>query len=124
MFIFILFFLIICIFVVVFSSLYTISFKINYNYVYIAQSFPTPMEEPKKVLKVHYLGVTNVSKATGMEVLNAAIEHLTNSLPMEKWQFVNVAVAPSTITISEIGVRKLFLIKLKGLKLCAIVSCL
>lgn len=70
---------------------------------YAAQSFPTPMEEPKKVLKVHYLGMTQVNKATGMDVLNAAIEHMTTTVHMDKWQFVNVAVAPSTITICEPG---------------------
>ena len=63
------------------------------------------MEEPKKVLRVHYLGQTKVNKATGMDVLNSAIEQMSTSIPMEQWQFVNVAVAPSTITISELGVR-------------------
>lgn len=28
-------------------------------------SFPTPMEEPKKVVRCHFLGVTQVPKATG-----------------------------------------------------------
>lgn len=68
---------------------------------YSAQYFPTPMEEPKKVLKVYYLGSTNVDKATGVETLNNAIEKLSSSIPKSEYKYVNVAVAPSTITISE-----------------------
>ncbi|GIY86102.1 protein Fe65 homolog [Caerostris darwini] len=70
---------------------------------YVGQLFPTPMEEPKKVLKVYYLGSTNVEKATGVDVLNDAIEQLTNSIRKSDYKYVNVAVAPSTITISEPG---------------------
>ncbi|XP_054721218.1 protein Fe65 homolog [Uloborus diversus] len=70
---------------------------------YTGPFFPTPMEEPKKVLKVHYLGSINVKKATGVEILNDAIEQLTSSLPLSEYKYVNVAVAPSTITISELG---------------------
>ena len=36
-----------------------------------------------------------------MEVLNMAIDRMTQKVPAEKWQFVSVAVAPSTITITE-----------------------
>lgn len=70
---------------------------------YTSQSFPTPMEEPKKVLKVHYLGTTLVTRALGIEVLNAAIDQLVSVIPYEQYKFVNVAVAPSTITILEPG---------------------
>ncbi|KFM63455.1 Amyloid beta A4 precursor protein-binding family B member 2, partial [Stegodyphus mimosarum] len=70
---------------------------------YAGQFFPTPMEEPKKVLKVHYLGCTNVEKATGVDVLNDAIGQLSDSVPKSEYKYVNVAVAPSTITISEPG---------------------
>lgn len=66
-----------------------------------AQYFPTPMEEPKKVLKVYYLGSTNVGRATGVETLNSAIEKLSSAIPKSEYKYVNVAVAPSTITISE-----------------------
>lgn len=65
----------------------------------IAQSFPTPMEEPKKVLKAKYLGSMEVQQATGMEVLNAAIETATNERNPDQWESVNVAVAPSMISI-------------------------
>ena len=39
-----------------------------------------------------------------MDVLNSAIESIYKRVPAEKWEFVSVAVAPSTITISEHGV--------------------
>ncbi|KAL0273351.1 UNVERIFIED_CONTAM: hypothetical protein PYX00_006040 [Menopon gallinae] len=68
----------------------------------VNQSFPTPMEEPKKVLRAQYLGSYQVSKATGMDVLNEAIDQLANT-PQEFWVPVNVAVAPSMISISQTG---------------------
>ena len=40
----------------------------------------------------------------GVEVLNCAMEKVYAQVPPEKWVFVNVAIAPSTITISEYGV--------------------
>ncbi|XP_065207171.1 protein Fe65 homolog isoform X2 [Planococcus citri] len=72
------------------------------NYTAISQSFPTPMEEPKKVLKALYLGSLQVNKASGMDVLNDAIDCLVNKKPQNEWEPVNVAVAPSTITISDL----------------------
>lgn len=66
------------------------------------QSFPTPMEEPKKVLRAQYLGSCQVNKATGMDVLNDAIEQLSNS-PQDTWIPVSIAVAPSMISISQQG---------------------
>ncbi|XP_069695921.1 protein Fe65 homolog isoform X1 [Periplaneta americana] len=65
----------------------------------VTQSFPTPMEEPKKVLRAQYLGSTQVTRATGMDILNDAIERLVSTVPTEKWRSVNVAVAPSMISI-------------------------
>ena len=59
------------------------------------------MEEPKKVIKSQYVGVVQVTKSTGIEVLNAAIEAASNDNP-KPWKPVNVAIAPSTITISNI----------------------
>jgi hypothetical protein len=35
--------------------------------------FPAPMEEPKKIIRCRYLGQINVSKPSGMDVLNEAI---------------------------------------------------
>lgn len=37
---------------------------------------PTPIEEPKKTVRCHFLGVTQVPKATGIEVLNEAVDRL------------------------------------------------
>lgn len=64
-----------------------------------AQSFPTPMEEPKKLLRAQYLGSMQVSQATGMEILNDAIDHTVANTPVNQWRSVNVAVAPSMISI-------------------------
>ncbi|OXU27458.1 hypothetical protein TSAR_014227 [Trichomalopsis sarcophagae] len=64
-----------------------------------AQSFPTPMEEPKKVLRAQYLGSMQVSQATGMEILNDAIDQLVGNTPINQWRNVNVAIAPSMISI-------------------------
>uniref|UniRef100_A0A0A9X2N4 Amyloid beta A4 protein-binding family B member 2 n=1 Tax=Lygus hesperus TaxID=30085 RepID=A0A0A9X2N4_LYGHE len=66
----------------------------------LTQSFPTPMEEPKKVLHAQYLGSIEVTKASGMDVLNDAIDQLMNTVPRNQWQSVDVAVAPSMITIT------------------------
>lgn len=63
------------------------------------------MEEPKKVLKAQYLGSAEVSQPTGMEVLNVAIETALNNAKPEHWENVNVAVAPSMISIHSSGVR-------------------
>lgn len=57
------------------------------------------MEEPKKVLRAQYLGSMQVTAATGMEVLNEAIEHMVTNTPLNQWRNVNVAVAPSMISI-------------------------
>ncbi|CAL4071158.1 unnamed protein product, partial [Meganyctiphanes norvegica] len=65
-----------------------------------AQSFPTPMEEPKKVMRVEYVGMIQVDKPGGMEVINQAIEDVTASNP-GPWKSVTVAVAPSTVTITS-----------------------
>lgn len=79
--------------------------------VYITvQSFPTPMEEPKKVLRGVYLGSTEVNQATGMDVLNDAIDLLSATVPRELWKPVNVAVAPSMISILQQSVSKPFLL--------------
>ena len=57
------------------------------------------MEEPKKLLRAQYLGSMQVSQATGMEVLNDAIDHVVANTPANQWRSVNVAVAPSMISI-------------------------
>ncbi|VEN63171.1 unnamed protein product [Callosobruchus maculatus] len=69
--------------------------------IFLSQSFPTPMEEPKKILRAQYLGSTQVSSSTGIDTLNESIDRLVASVPPEEWQPVNVAIAPSMITISS-----------------------
>ncbi|XP_064610225.1 protein Fe65 homolog isoform X6 [Liolophura sinensis] len=107
--------------------------KLTFQNLYNNAQFPTPMEEPKKVIRCHYLGMHQVDKATGMDTLNNAIENLYNRVPPEKWLFASVAVAPSTITISEHSnpdnkvdeCRVRFLsfmgIAMKNVKLCAFI---
>lgn len=58
------------------------------------------MEEPRKVIRATYLGSIEVTKASGMDVLNDAIVALENS-PTSVPRIVTVAVAPSTITIQQ-----------------------
>lgn len=62
------------------------------------------MEEPKKVIKALYLGSLQVTRATGMDVLNDTINLLMSEKPQNEWELVSVAVAPSTITISDFEV--------------------
>lgn len=45
-------------------------------------NFPTPMDEPRKVIKAYYLGGKVVNKPTGMDVLNNAIDSLKSSHPL------------------------------------------
>ncbi|CAG4960603.1 unnamed protein product [Colias eurytheme] len=66
-------------------------------------SFPTPMEEPRKTVRARYLGSAEVPRATGMDVLNDALERLAAARAPSAWRPVAVAVAPSCITITEEG---------------------
>lgn len=66
------------------------------------------MEEPKKVLRAQYLGSMQVSQATGMDVLNDAIEQLVTNTPINQWRNVNVAIAPSMISILTPNVSSFF----------------
>jgi amyloid beta (A4) precursor protein-binding family B protein 2 (Fe65-like) len=70
----------------------------------VAQSFPTPMEEPKKVLRAQYLGSTEVQQAVGMNVLNDAIEKVMAEAQPENWSNVNVSISPSVIAVRPNGV--------------------
>lgn len=65
------------------------------------QSFPTPMEEPRKVLKAQYIGSMQVRRPSGMETLNDAIDQMISQVPPDQWREVNVAVAPSVVTITD-----------------------
>lgn len=65
------------------------------------------MEEPKKILKAQYVGAFEVLQPTGMEVINTAIESALRDAKPEQYENVNVAVAPSMISIhnSEVSTR-------------------
>merc|ERR1719209_2919799 len=64
------------------------------------ETFPTPMEEPRKVIKAWYLGSLQVSNPGGMETINAAIKEMMEGVSRDEWQTVAVAVAPSTVSVS------------------------
>lgn len=74
-------------------------------HVVLGQSFPTPMEEPRKVLKAQYVGSTQVRRPSGMETLNDAIDQMVSQVPTDQWREVNVAVAPSVVTVTDAEVR-------------------
>jgi hypothetical protein len=71
-----------------------------------AQSFPTPMEEPKKVLRAQYLGSLEVASAVGMNTINDAIDKISSETAPESWQSVNVSISPSVISIRPSGVSE------------------
>ncbi|VDN54827.1 unnamed protein product [Dracunculus medinensis] len=66
-------------------------------------SLPTPIEEPKKTIRCHFLGVTQVPRATGIEILNEAVDRLLSQVRPDRWILADVSIAPSTITITEVN---------------------
>ena len=64
------------------------------------ESFPTPMEEPRKVIKAWFLGTQQVDKPCGIDVIHGAIDHLMDTTVRADWKLASVAVAPSTVTVS------------------------
>ena len=83
----------------------------------ISETFPTPMEEPRKVIKAWYLGclqvrlnclffinpsniIVQVASPGGMEVINTAINDMIENTDKDDWSTVSVAVAPSTVSVS------------------------
>lgn len=81
----------------------------NFDAVYRATRFPTPMEEPRKMIRCHYLGSCQVVRPTGVDVLNQAMDKLLNTVPRDNWLLVAVSIAPSTITIADNSVRSIIL---------------
>lgn len=88
--------------------------KLNFNHVrnrnQILHSFefPTPIEEPRKILPAMYIGLVPVTKPTGVDVLNMAIEEMVSSLRLslsdehdetELMRPVNVHISPSNIVV-------------------------
>jgi len=76
-------------------------------YLEAAQSFPTPMEEPKKVLRAQYLGCMEVQQAVGMNTINDAIEKIGSEAAPDNWTNVNVSISPSMIAVRPSGVSLL-----------------
>lgn len=71
-----------------------------------AQSFPTPMEEPKKILRAQYLGCLEVQQAVGMNTINDAIEKIGSEPAPDNWTTVNVSISPSMIAVRPSGVSR------------------
>lgn len=72
---------------------------------FTAQSFPTPMEEPKKILRAQYLGCSEVQQAVGMNTINDAIIKISAEAAPDNWTSVNVSISPSMIAVRPSGVR-------------------
>ena len=72
----------------------------------LSETFPTPMEEPRKVIKAWYLGCMQVNSPGGMEVINAAINHMIESTDKDDWSTVSVSVAPSTVSVAFMDGRE------------------
>lgn len=99
--------------------------------IFVSQSFPTPMEEPKKVLRAQYLGCIQVGHSSGMDTLNDAIDRLATGVTPDKWQPVNISIAPSMISVhhpaddrllAECRVRYLSFLGIgKNIKHCAFI---
>lgn len=45
-----------------------------------SEGLSAPIEEPRKVIRCHFLGVTQVPKATGIEILNEAVDRLVSQV--------------------------------------------
>ncbi|CAB3401464.1 unnamed protein product [Caenorhabditis bovis] len=67
------------------------------------EGLSTPIDEPRKVIRCHFLGVTQVPKATGIEILNEAVDRLVSQVRPERWILADVSIAPSTINIVEVN---------------------
>ncbi|CAK5060958.1 unnamed protein product [Meloidogyne enterolobii] len=68
---------------------------------------PSPIEEQKKIIRCHFIGVTQVPRATGIEMLNEAVDRLLKEVRQERWTLVDVHISPSVIAIFEAkGVKR------------------
>ncbi|KAG9479603.1 hypothetical protein GDO78_011561 [Eleutherodactylus coqui] len=61
--------------------------------------FPTPKTELVQKFHVQYLGMQSVSKPTGMEIVNEAIDNLMTPSDKEEWTPVILNVADATVTV-------------------------
>ncbi|XP_069833666.1 amyloid beta precursor protein binding family B member 2 isoform X4 [Dendropsophus ebraccatus] len=63
------------------------------------QEFPTPKTELVQKFHVLYMGMQSVSKPTGMDVVNEAIDTLMTPTSKEDWTPVIMNVADATVTV-------------------------
>lgn len=57
-------------------GIYIIDLFLSLNLITV---LPSPMDGPSKTKKCHYLGQVKVQKASGMDVVNSAIEKISNT---------------------------------------------
>ncbi|CAJ0942615.1 unnamed protein product, partial [Mesorhabditis belari] len=69
----------------------------------VRSELTTPIEEPRKVIRCNFLGVTQVPRATGIDILNEAVDRLVSQVRPERWILADVAIAPSSISINEVN---------------------
>ncbi|CAD5217773.1 unnamed protein product [Bursaphelenchus okinawaensis] len=69
----------------------------------VKESSVAPIDEVQRVIRCHFIGVTEVPRATGIEVLNDAVDRLVRQIPTDKWILSDVSVALSNITIRDIN---------------------
>ncbi|CAJ0578886.1 unnamed protein product, partial [Mesorhabditis spiculigera] len=69
----------------------------------VRSELTTPIEEPRKIIRCHFLGVTQVPRATGIDILNEAVDRLVSQVRPERWILADVAIAPSSISINEVN---------------------
>lgn len=50
-----------------------------------------------------FFGKVNAFLVLGIEILNEAVDRLVAQVRTERWILVDVSIAPSTITITEVG---------------------
>ncbi|KAF8358555.1 feh-1 [Pristionchus pacificus] len=63
----------------------------------------TAVDEPKKLIRCHFIGVTQVPRANGIDVLNDAVDRLVSQVGRHQWILSDVSIAPSTLIISEVN---------------------
>uniref|UniRef100_A0A0N5C0B8 WW domain-containing protein n=1 Tax=Strongyloides papillosus TaxID=174720 RepID=A0A0N5C0B8_STREA len=76
---------------------------INRRKVFDSRETNVPTEELRKVIRCHFIGVTQVPKATGIEILNEAVDRLVTQVRPDRWILADVAIAPSSIDINEVN---------------------
>ncbi|XP_062386611.1 amyloid beta precursor protein binding family B member 2 isoform X2 [Sardina pilchardus] len=65
----------------------------------LAAEFPTPKTELVQRFQVLYLGLLQVARPIGMDILNDAIDSLMTASPRETWSPVVLNVADATVTV-------------------------